>query len=375
MTQQEIEPDSLALLKEQQVVAAAHPEDVEAIRALGDAHFDCSLWEDAISTYREALVMDATDSDLHNALGEACEMANDPGAAERSYREAIALKPSNSTAYFNLGSLCEDQRRTPEAIQAFEQCLQHSTETGERSAVTEKLTRLFPERKDVVDMYKRFGQVNTGFLVAGGLFLLPPASVLEQVWGIALLVLVILARKIRVPALFVVYAAPWAWLGVLYGESAFLTGQMWKLALALVQFVVAIILLRNYAKYTTLHLHDLHGAGAWPAGIAPPQEESEILNRFAAVSAILAGASLILVPTVIAGAAVLAIVAKSSPLAQLAFPANLGVVHMAVISIGLGCAALLARTSRKALAAGGVFLSGMVVAGWQVLQFVMAAIH
>jgi Tfp pilus assembly protein PilF len=370
MTERETKPSNLARL---QKTAASHPRSVECLSALGDAYADLRRWDEAIEAYKHAIALDATSSELRNSLGEVYELAGKTGEAEEAYRDATTLRASNATALFNLGSLCQSQHRTTEAIQAFEKCLKHASQKEERSAATEALARLFPERKDVVQICRRIRAANTSLLMLGALWLVLPGTVLEQIWGGTILAFAALSRKIAVPSVLVIYGIAWAWPGAMYGASALVGGGAWKLLLVIVAFALGLFYGNQYLKYRHLPLQKLYSAGAWPAGLAPPQDEIVFAERFAVVSALLAAIPVILLPTVIVLGVNLPVAANSAALQTSILAGTFGSICMAVLSLGLGCAALVSKTRRTPFAIMGVLTSLLVIGGWSLLLFAGAA--
>jgi len=363
---QESQPDDLALLEE---MVASHPDDVEHVCALADAYADRGSWADAIKAYEAATVLDATNADLHNSLGTIYEEVGDPEKAERAYRQAIVLRPNDSTAYYNLGLLYEEQQRIPEAIHVLEKCLQYSIDSEERSEVREKLVSMFPERKDVVQMYKRIRSWAIYLLIVGG-FSIFSGSTLDPVWGVLLMVVAVLSWRIRIPAMFSLYSVTVAWAAVMNCIAVLTGADVRWLFSAIIQVSLVVLMLVSFRKYRRLPLQEMFEAGTWPAELAPPRQESSITGQFAIAGAILALIALILLPSVFMGGIVLPMMIPISQPPELVVWLLTGAVDIAVLALGLSCSAILSKNDRKGWAVGGISMSALVLIGWLVILIV-----
>ncbi len=358
--------DGLAILEER---VASDPQSISDVHALADAYADRGQWDDAIKAYRAAIALDAANADLHNSLGTVYEEVGDLEEAERAYQQAIVLKPNDSMAYYNLGLLYEEQQRVPEAIQALEKCLRYSRDADERSEVRKKLASMLPERKDVVQMYKSIRSWATTSLVLGGLSVFAGGT-LDPVWGVVMIIVAILSWRIKIPAMFVLYSVFVAWAAIMNGLSVLVGGGVQWLLLAAMQVYWVISILKQFTRYNQLPLQELYQAGTWPVDLAPPQQESIITGRFSIAGVILAVIALILLPTVFVGGVVLAMITSASQPPQLMEWLLGGAVDIAVLALGLSCAAVLSKNNRRGWAIGGIAVSALVLIGWLVFPLV-----
>ena len=363
----QLDAGELAILEEK---AASHPERIEDIHALAEAYSDRGRWHDAIRAYKAAIALDATGADLHNSLGTVYEEVNDLGEAERAYQQAIALGPDDAMPYYNLGLLYEEQQRTTEAIKALEKCLQYSTDPAERSEVREKLSSMLPERKDVVRMVKSINSWAVTSLMLGGLSIFAGGA-LDPVWGAIMVLLAILSWRIKIPAMFVLYSVLMGWAALMNGMAVLLGGNPTWLILALMQVYWVVSILRQFRKYSRLPLQAFYEAGTWPADLDPPQSESLITGRFAIGGFILAVTSLILLPSIFVGGILLAMMKPASAPPQWLDWLFVGAMDMAVLALGLSCAAALSQSNRRGRAVAGVVMSALVLIGWLVLALVL----
>ena len=89
--------------------AAAHSNLGNALKALGRS-------EDAVASYRKALAIDPGSAAAHNNLGNALTELGQPRDAVASYREALAVRPDFAEAHNNLGSALRKLGRLDDAV-------------------------------------------------------------------------------------------------------------------------------------------------------------------------------------------------------------------------------------------------------------------
>lgn len=355
-------------LKALQDRLTSHPNDAGAYRALADAYADHGRWEEAIEMYQAAVAIGPEDADLHNSLGIAFEEAGNPEQAGQSYQRAVSLRPDYATAYYNLGMLHKEQQRIPEAIRAFEACLEKSTGSEERAEIRKELSALMPERKDIVQMYKNIRAWTTTSLILGALSVFSGGT-LDPVWGVMMVIVGIFSWRIQIPAMFVLYGVLMACAALMNGLAA-ITGAAsgWLVIGAILQTFWSVSLFSLFRKYRRLPLQALFEAGTWPAGVRPPQDAAAITKHFARAGTILGIAALILAPVLFVGSVVHIVVTG-----QLQTPLILawllsGTFDLAVLALGLSCAALLSGTVKRGWAIGGIAASAPVLVGWILLM-------
>lgn len=259
--------------------------------------------------------------------------------------------------------------------------MEHRELSGEREARENYLQQLKEERElgakepvpqvDVLQMYKSIRSWAVTSLVLGALSIFAGGT-LDPVWGIVMIVIAVLSWRIKIPAMFVLYSVFMAWAALTNGLSV-LTGEggSWVI-LALVQIYWVVSIIRQFKRYSHLSLQELYETGAWPADLDPPQQEAVITGRFAIAGVALAVISLILLPSVFVGGIVLAMIIPMSELLERIFGWFLGgAVDIAVLALGLSCAAVVSRNNKKGWAVGGVIVSTLILVGW--LIFVIAA--
>lgn len=220
-----------------------------------------------------------------------------------------------------------------------------------------------PERNDVSLLYNGIRSWTIWSLLIGGTSIIA-SSVFDPVWGVLLIVVAILSWKIKIPAMFIIYTIAMGWVAVENAMSVLGGGDTWWLTLAIVQAVLTITIAKQFRKYRNLQLQEIYQTGAWPAHIPPPQDEAVVLNRFAIAGVILAGASLILLPSICAGSFAWEFISPSSTPWQLFYIVLNSTVDIAVLALGLSCAARFAGNNKRGFTLGGIVMSALVLIAW-----------
>lgn len=125
--------DSDALLIASSVLER-HPRSVRALQLQGTALAKSGKREEAIDSFRKALVIDPGNASLYCDLGNTLVLAGDKEEAELQFRIALERNPSPEIAVIALralGSLLYEMRRIPEAIDCFERAYALSGQSEE----------------------------------------------------------------------------------------------------------------------------------------------------------------------------------------------------------------------------------------------------
>jgi hypothetical protein len=264
--------------------------------------------------------------------------------------------------YHNLGSLYEEQQRSQEAIRAFEKCLQYSRDPDERSELRKKLTRMLPEREDVVEMYQLI-RIWGVLMLLGILSVFIPGTA-DPAWGIIMAAVGILSWRTWIPAMFVLYSVLFAWAAVMNGMAVLAGAGLRWLAMAVVLILFVAGAIRRFIRCRRLPLQELFEAGTWPAKLAPPQKEASVTGRFAIAGVVLVLIAAILLLSALVSTVAPVTIAETSAKPQLVARLLSAGVSIAVLALGLGCAALLTKNDRKGWAIGGVVASALILIAW-----------
>ena len=99
------------------------PKDLDAIRGLGNVHFDRDEYPQAIEQYARYLELDPKEESVRTDLGTMYLYAGDPKKAVAEYEKVIAQKPDFFQAHFNMGIAQRRAGDEPKAKASFERAL------------------------------------------------------------------------------------------------------------------------------------------------------------------------------------------------------------------------------------------------------------
>jgi tetratricopeptide (TPR) repeat protein len=99
------------------------PDDAGAHYSLGFALQSKGSLDEAITHYRRALQLDPEYANAHYSLGSALQLQGKLDEAVTHYRRALRLKPDDLDALCNLGEILASQNKFDEAITSFRQAL------------------------------------------------------------------------------------------------------------------------------------------------------------------------------------------------------------------------------------------------------------
>lgn len=114
-------PDqAIPYLKE---VVRRDPDNVRALFALAQIHFDGERWQPALESYRRVLAIRPGHTGALIGAGEVYDKLNDQQAAEKLLRQAAESDPKNADAPNQLGLILAKQNRAAEAKEYFERAI------------------------------------------------------------------------------------------------------------------------------------------------------------------------------------------------------------------------------------------------------------
>jgi len=99
------------------------PEDADAHRNLGNALQHQEKFDEAVASYLTAISLKPNHPETHSNLGTVFHQLGKFEEAVSSYRQALLLKPDYAEAYNNLGSALQNLDRTEEAVACYERAL------------------------------------------------------------------------------------------------------------------------------------------------------------------------------------------------------------------------------------------------------------
>jgi O-antigen biosynthesis protein len=92
--------------------------------SLGKAFAKKGEWEQAISSYRQALDINSHSAEIYQSLGEALVKTGDLDEAVIVYQKAVAIQPDLWEIYHNLGDIWQEQGRLDGAVAAYRQAIE-----------------------------------------------------------------------------------------------------------------------------------------------------------------------------------------------------------------------------------------------------------
>ena len=122
------------------------PQDLDALRFLGNIAFDRDDPQRAIEYYQRYLTLKPDDPTVRTDLGTMYFTAHDGDAAIKSYQAALGTDSTFFQAQFNLGVAYEAAGDTPQAIAAFEQARDLAADDAARQRVDGILVQLTGNR-------------------------------------------------------------------------------------------------------------------------------------------------------------------------------------------------------------------------------------
>jgi len=208
---------------------------------------------------------------------------------------------------------------------------------------------------DLLQFRKSLLPWTVSFLIIGGITIYG-TELLDYGWGVILIIAALLTWKNKNPFMYIVYAGIMGWSGAMNTLSLLLGGpeDRWWVIIGLVQLTWTVLIARQYKKFQHLHTED-----------APL-----VLRHFGRASAIISGIIMFFVPCACGCWGISLITLKDEALAaqtgvfgQLFNPIFLTLVDLAVLSLGLGLAAVIHEKNYRSTAMAGVIISAIILAG------------
>ncbi len=225
------------------------------------------------------------------------------------------------------------------------------------------------QQSKVEQMYKELRNWAIMSLILGAASVLV-VDVLDPAWGVVMIVIAILAWRVKLPGMLVLFSVLMAWAAVTNAYSALSNGDILWLPLSLLQVYWMYSILKRWKAYSQLPLRQLHDTGVWPADLPPPQDKSAIMGWFAIGGLALGVVALVLFPTVFVLAVVLAAIGGPLGSPSVVSWVIAGAIDIGVLALGLSLAALLSRREKRGWAIGGVVASALALVAWVVFLLV-----
>src|SRR5271166_3532537 len=118
------------------------PDNLNALRGVGNVNFDRRNYDQAIAAYEHYLTRKPDDPEVRTDLGTMYLYTGNADQAVVQYRRAIATKPNFFEGYFNLGIAYGQQTNDPEAKAAFEKALQFAPDDKSRDRARRMIAKV-----------------------------------------------------------------------------------------------------------------------------------------------------------------------------------------------------------------------------------------
>ncbi len=123
-------------------VLKLQPENLDALRGIGDIDYDKQHYDEAVAAYEHYLKIKGDDPEVRTDLGTMYLYTGNADQAIVQYRKAIASKPEFFQAYYNMGIAYAQMNKTADAKTALEKALKLAADDTARNQVKELIAKL-----------------------------------------------------------------------------------------------------------------------------------------------------------------------------------------------------------------------------------------
>ena len=118
------------------------PDDLEALRGIGDVDYDTEKYDQAIAAYEHYLKKRPDDPEVITDLGTMYLYTGSADAAVTQYHKALRLKPDMFQAYFNLGVAYAQQDKPADAQAALKKADELAPDENARNQIKEVIAKI-----------------------------------------------------------------------------------------------------------------------------------------------------------------------------------------------------------------------------------------
>jgi tetratricopeptide (TPR) repeat protein len=118
------------------------PDNLEALRGMGNLNYDRQKYDEAIAAYEHYLKHKPDDPDVQTDLGTMYLYTGNADQAVKRYQKAISIKPNFFDAYFNMGVAYGAMDKPEDARAALSQAMKFAPYQDARSRVNGLLAKL-----------------------------------------------------------------------------------------------------------------------------------------------------------------------------------------------------------------------------------------
>ena len=122
-------------------VLKLNPENLDALRGIGDIDYDEQHYDEAAAAYEHYLKRKPNDPEVITDLGTMYLYTNNPDQAIVQYKKAIAIKPDMFQPYYNVGVAYGEQGDKGDAAIAFTKAISLAPDDDRRNQAKEAFTK------------------------------------------------------------------------------------------------------------------------------------------------------------------------------------------------------------------------------------------
>ncbi len=123
-------------------VLKLEPDNLDALRGIGDIDYDKQHYDEAIAAYEHYLKKKPDDPEVRTDLGTMYLYTGNADQAVVQYKKVIAAKPGFFQAYYNMGAAYAQENKPDDAAAAFKQALALAPDDTARAQVKDLLAKL-----------------------------------------------------------------------------------------------------------------------------------------------------------------------------------------------------------------------------------------
>jgi tetratricopeptide (TPR) repeat protein len=123
-------------------VLKQEPDNLDALRGIGDIDYDKQHFDEAIAAYEHFLKKKPDDPEVRTDLGTMYLYTGNADQAVVQYKKAIASKPGFFQAYYNMGIAYAQENKPDDAASALKQALTLAPDDNARNQVKELVAKL-----------------------------------------------------------------------------------------------------------------------------------------------------------------------------------------------------------------------------------------
>ncbi len=123
-------------------VLKLEPDNLDALRGIGDIDYDKQHYDEAIAAYEHYLKMKPDDPEVRTNLGTMYLYTGNPDQAVVQYKKAIAAKPGFFRAYYNMGIAYAQENKPNDAAAVLKQAMALAPDDTARTQVGDLIAKL-----------------------------------------------------------------------------------------------------------------------------------------------------------------------------------------------------------------------------------------